>query len=49
VINFYSIIPLYPEEMALKLKQGSGALSKKLDEAKVSELIDIERKNLCRL
>lgn len=47
VINFYSIIPLYPDEMKFKLKNGSGHLSKKLDEAKVTELIDIERVNLC--
>lgn len=45
VINFYSLVPLYPEEMAFKLKQGSGQLSKRFDDAKVNELIDIGRAN----
>jgi len=43
VINLYSIVPLYQDEMALKLKSGSGSLSKLLDHAKVSELIDCTR------
>ena len=46
VINFYGIVPLYEEEMTLKLRKGSGALSHVLDEAQVSELIDVQRKNL---
>ena len=48
MINFYSIVPLYPEEMALKLKQGSGALSKRLDTARVTELIDVGRANTAK-
>jgi Suppressor of fused protein (SUFU) len=45
-INFYSIVPLYEEEMTLKLRKGSGALSHLLDRARVSELIDLERRNV---
>ena len=45
-INFYSIVPLYEEEMLLKLREGSGALSHLLDKAKVSELIDVGRRNV---
>src|SRR5262245_45698763 len=45
-INFYSIVPLYDEEMTLKLRKGSGALSHLLDQDRVSELIDLERKSV---
>ncbi|WP_020475109.1 suppressor of fused domain protein [Zavarzinella formosa] len=48
VINFYSVVPLYSEEMVLKLKQGSGALSKRLDMAGVTELVDIGRVNTAK-
>jgi hypothetical protein len=47
-INFYSAIPLYEEEMPLKVRKGSGALAHLLDSAKVSELIDIRRRNVAR-
>jgi len=40
VINFYATVPLYEEEMALKVRQGSGVLGQLLDRAKVTELID---------
>lgn len=46
VINFYAIVPVYPEEMKLKIRQGSGQLSKKFDAAKVNELLDINRVNV---
>jgi hypothetical protein len=45
-INFYSIVPLYEGEMTLKLRKGSGALSHLLDQAKVSELVDVNRRNV---
>jgi hypothetical protein len=48
-VNFYSIVPLYEEEMLLKLRKGSGALSHLLDRAKVSELIDVGRRNVAIL
>lgn len=47
-INFYSIVPLYEEEMTLKLRKGSGALTHVLDQGKVSELVDVGRQNLGR-
>lgn len=46
VVNFYSIVPLYEEEMMLKLRKGSGALSHLLDRAEVSELVDVNRRNV---
>jgi hypothetical protein len=45
-INFYSIVALYEEEMTLKLRKGSGAISHLLDRAKVSELVDVNRQNV---
>jgi Suppressor of fused protein (SUFU) len=47
-IWFYSVVPLYQEEMDLKLKKGSEALFKLLDAHDVNELIDIKRKNVCK-
>ena len=46
-IQLYSMIPLYQEEMEFKLKYGAEVLFDRLDEAKVSELLDIRRKNTC--
>jgi Suppressor of fused protein (SUFU) len=45
-INFYSVVPVYEEEMTLKLQNGSGALGTLFDRAKVSELIDLARPNV---
>jgi hypothetical protein len=47
-IDFYALWPLYPEEMQLKLDKGLEPLLKKLMEAEVSELIAIDRANLCK-
>jgi predicted Zn finger-like uncharacterized protein len=47
-IDFYALWPLYPEEMQLKLDKGLEPLLKKLMEAEVSELIAIDRGNLCK-
>lgn len=47
MIQLYSVIPLYKEEMEFKLKYGADALFDRLDEAQVSELLDIRRKNTC--
>jgi Suppressor of fused protein (SUFU) len=38
--NFYSAVPLYEDEMQLRLRKGSSALAQLLDRGKVSELID---------
>jgi hypothetical protein len=48
-INFYSIVPLYEEEMTLKIRKGSDALSYLLDKAKVSELIEVGRRNVAKI
>jgi DNA-directed RNA polymerase subunit RPC12/RpoP len=47
-IWFYSVIPLYEDEMDLKLKKGSEALFKRLMEKEVNELLNIRRKSVCK-
>jgi hypothetical protein len=43
LINLYAIVPLYEEEITLKVRKGSAALGHLLDRAKVTELIDRAR------
>src|SRR6185295_2314308 len=47
-IRFYSVIPIYREEMDFKLKQGLDRLIDKFDKASVNELLDVARKNVCK-
>jgi Suppressor of fused protein (SUFU) len=47
-IEFYSLVPLYPEEMNFKLNKGSDALLDKFDKYGFSDIIDINRKNVCK-
>ncbi|AWB43067.1 hypothetical protein DCC85_01690 [Paenibacillus sp. CAA11] len=47
-VNFYSIVPLYPEEMDFKLKHGINALLERFDEHGITELVDLKRKNVCK-
>jgi len=48
ILHFYSLVPLYEEEMNLKLKQGAHHLDDLLEKAKVTELVDINRKNVAK-
>ncbi|MBQ3975058.1 MAG: suppressor of fused domain protein, partial [Lachnospiraceae bacterium] len=46
VVNFYEIIPIYPEELAFKIENGADALFKKLKEKEIQyKVVDIHRKN----
>ena len=47
-INFYGVIPIYQEEMDLKLKRDAEALYDRFDRHKVSELLDVNRKNVAK-
>jgi hypothetical protein len=47
-INFLAVIPLYAEEMEFKLKHGAEALFERFDAANVTELVDINRKNVVK-
>lgn len=48
VVNFYSLVPLYREEMDYKLQHGIQALAERLDAIGVTERLDIGRANACR-
>ena len=45
-IYFLALMPLYPEEMQLKLNSGLQSLNDRLDAANLSELIQINRSNV---
>ena len=47
-IQFVSLIPLYREEMNFKLRRGFEPLLDRLGAAGVTELLNIDRKNVCR-
>jgi hypothetical protein len=47
-INFYALLPIYKEEMEFNLKHGGEQLYDRFDQAGVNELLDINRKNVCR-
>ena len=45
-ITFYSVVPLYADEMAFKLRQGSNELFDKLDDAELGDVIDPQRRSV---
>jgi hypothetical protein len=45
-VHFHSFIPIYREEMEYKLSKGFDALIRRLDRAGVTELLDLNRKNV---
>ena len=47
IINFYSIIPLYPEEIEFKLNNGISALLELFERHMISDIVDINRLNTC--
>ncbi|MCR8645493.1 suppressor of fused domain protein [Paenibacillus sp. N1-5-1-14] len=47
-VHFFSLIPLYKEEMDLKLKSGTEILFEKLEKSGVNEIINIKRKNVAK-
>ena len=47
-IDLFCIVPLYPEELELKLKQGVNALLDRFDRHGVNEMIRRERVNVAR-
>jgi hypothetical protein len=47
-IHFFSIVPLYKEEMELKLEKGTEALFDGFDKHQVNELLDPKRVNVCK-
>lgn len=47
-VYFHSFMPIYQEEVDLKLKSGVDALFERLEDAAVTELLDIKRQNVAR-
>jgi Suppressor of fused protein (SUFU) len=47
-IHFFSIVPLYKEEMELKLEKGTESLFDGFDKHNVNELLDVKRVNVCK-
>ncbi len=47
-IHFYSVIPLYPEELEHKLRYGLEKLLPRFDRYGISDVIDPQRRNVCR-
>lgn len=46
-VNFYSLVPLYQEEVDFQQKRGTDALIDKFEREGISDVIDIGRKNTC--
>jgi len=47
-IRFYSIVPLYADEIAFKLREGSNKLLDKFDSAKLNDIIDPQRRSVLK-
>lgn len=47
-IHFFSIVPLYQEEIDLKLAQGAEALVERFAKQNITELLDAKRPNVCK-
>jgi len=48
LVHFHSLIPIFKEEMDLKLEKGFDALIHRLDRAGVTELLNIHRKSVAK-
>ncbi len=48
VIQFLAVVPLYQEEMALKMRDGANALIERLGKCGVADVIDPTRRNVAR-
>lgn len=47
-IHFMSLVPLYEDEMNFKLRKGSDELLERFDRNRISDIIAIDRKNVCK-
>ncbi len=48
VVDIYTLIPLYKEELEFKMKNGASALLEKFDKFGIEEIVKIGRKNVCK-
>jgi hypothetical protein len=47
-INFYAVVPLYPEEMDHKLQKGTDSLLDLFDKHQITECVDLDRRNVAK-
>lgn len=47
-VHFMAVVPLYKEEMEFKLKNGLEALTERFEKHNIDELIQLDRKNVCK-
>jgi hypothetical protein len=47
-VQFYSLFPLYQEEMDLKVARGADALIERFIKYEIGDIVDLERRNTCR-
>lgn len=47
-IHFLAVVPLYPQEMALKLREGDRALLARFDQHHLDDLVDPGRRNVAK-
>ncbi len=47
-IAFFSVVPLYDEEMNLKLKKGTDPILARFEKWGINDIIDIERRNVAK-
>lgn len=47
-ISFYNLVPLYAEEMALKLSKGADQLLERFEKQKIDHVLDVTRDNVAR-
>ncbi len=47
-VQFYGVYPLYKEEMALKLRKGADALISRFAENRITEVLDVSRRNVAK-
>jgi len=48
VVHFFTLIPIYQEEMDYKLKNGMEALFTKLNKIGTDDVVNLNRKNCCK-
>ena len=48
VVSFYELVPLYAEEMDLKLKNGADELERRFEKEGIGFVLDTERKNVAK-
>lgn len=47
-ITFFSVVPLYEDEMNLKLRAGSDELLDRFDKMRVNDIVDLSRRNVAK-